>query len=68
MTKHLETGEIGLICRMRAVGYTQEEIATELCVSQSTIAYHLQRLRRRVNEDGIDTVFRCYALYGRWRR
>lgn len=57
MTKHqLTPKDISLMVKMRAIGYTQKEIATELNVSQTAIQYRFRRIYQRARKEGIDNT------------
>jgi len=51
---------VRMIMKKRALGYTQKEIAEILEVSQATVKYHLNLLRKRSNKEGEDVVFTDY--------
>ena len=42
----MEPGKIATIVKMRALGYSQREIAEEIGVSQPSVAYQLRKLKR----------------------
>lgn len=42
---------------LRALGYDQKEIAGRLGISQHTVSYHLERFRRRAEEDTPEVTF-----------
>ena len=42
---------------LRALGYDQKEIAGRLGVSQHTVSYHLERFRRRAEEETPEVTF-----------
>jgi len=45
------------IMKLRGLGYTQEEIAKRLKINQGVVQYRLKQLKKRVEEEGINTVF-----------
>lgn len=49
------------IVMLRGVGYSQNEIAGKLEVSQPTIHNHLKKIRKQCDERGTDAVF-CQML------
>ena len=55
--KKIDEKKIAEIARLRALGYSQEEIAKKLGISQTTVAYHLKKLRELAEEKGEDEVF-----------
>ena len=42
----MEPGKIATIVKMRALGYSQREIAEKIGVSQPSVAYQLRKLKR----------------------
>lgn len=42
---------------LRALGYDQKEIAGRLGISQHTVSYHLERFRRRAEEETPEVTF-----------
>ena len=46
--------------KLRSLGYTQKYIADKLDVSQATIKYHFDLLRKRADKEGVDSVFTDY--------
>ena len=42
----MEPGKIATIVKMRALGYSQREIAEEIGVRQPSVAYQLRKLKR----------------------
>lgn len=50
------------VLELAVMGRTDREIGAALCVSESTVRYHLQRLKRRVGaRSKVDLVQRAYA-------
>ena len=45
------------IMKLRGLGYSQKEIAKQLRITQGVVQYKLRQLRKRAEEEGIDTVF-----------
>jgi DNA-directed RNA polymerase specialized sigma24 family protein len=58
-----ETDE-GKVMKMRALGYSQEEIADRLGVSQSAISQRIQKIRRRARETENDDQLFWELLIG----
>ena len=53
------------IAIMRAVGYSQTEIAKELKVSQASVSYALQSLKKKAKEEGnLGTLSDCLFEMG----
>lgn len=45
------------VMKLRGLGYTQEEIAKRLKINQGVVQYRLKQLKKRAEEEGINTVF-----------
>ena len=60
----LDAKELSELLKLRALGYSQAEIADELNTSQQVIAYRLQRLKEEAKEKGNDEVFNAVLLGG----
>ena len=52
------------IAKMRALGYSQREIAEEIGVSQPSVAYQLRKLKQRVKDRSRDEVLSKVLLGG----
>jgi len=52
------------MAKMRALGYSQREIADEIGVSQPTVAYQLRKLKQRVKDRSRDEVLSKVLLGG----
>jgi orotate phosphoribosyltransferase-like protein len=50
------------IAKLRALGYRQDEIADELGVAQTTVAYQLRKLREEADKKGPDNVLAALAI------
>ena len=55
--------ELAELLKMRALGWSQKEIADALDKSQQVIAYHLKKLKAEAKKKGTDEVFNA-ALVG----
>lgn len=55
--RRLTQRDIAEIVKMRGLGYSQDEIAQFLGVSQSAIQYQLARINERARNDGNDDTF-----------
>jgi predicted DNA-binding protein (UPF0251 family) len=53
------------IVMLRGLGYSQNEIAGKLEVSQPTIHNHLKKIRKQCDERGTDAVFCQMLLHNR---
>ena len=42
---------------MRSLGYSQEEIANHLGITQNTVSYYLKKFREKAQRDGPTTAF-----------
>ena len=60
----LNAKELSELLKLRALGYSQAEIADELNTSQQVIAYRLKRLKEVAKEKGNDEVFNAALLGG----
>lgn len=45
------------IMKLRGLGYNHKEIAEQLKITQGVVQYRLNQLKKRAEEEGIDTVF-----------
>ncbi len=45
------------IMKLRGLGYHHKEIAERLKIKKGSVQYRLKQLRKRAEEEGIDTVF-----------
>ena len=55
--KKLDERMLAEIAKLRALGFSQQEIGERWGVSQTTVAYHLRKLRELANEKGEDEGF-----------
>ena len=55
--KKLDDHMLAEIAKLRALGFSQKEIAERLGVSQTTVAYHLKKLKDMAQKRGEDETF-----------
>ena len=60
----MEPGKLATIAKMRALGYSQREIAEEIGMSQPSVAYQLRKLKQRVKDHSRDEVLSKVLLGG----
>ena len=60
----MEPGRLATIAKMRALGYSQREIADEIGVSQPSVAYQLRKFKRMAAEGPRDEVLSKVLLSG----
>ncbi|MCZ7401209.1 MAG: helix-turn-helix domain-containing protein [Candidatus Methanoperedens sp.] len=60
--RRLTEKEIAEIIKMRGLGYSQEDIAQRLGVSQSAIQYQLARINKRAKKEGDDDTFNAILV------
>ena len=60
----MEPGKLATIAKMRALGYSQREIAEEIGVSQPSVAYQLRKLKRMSQKGSKDEVLSKVLLGG----
>ena len=60
----MDLGKVATIAKMRALGYSQREIAEEIDVSQPSVAYQLRKLKQRVKDRSRDEVLSKVLLGG----
>ena len=60
----MEPSKLATIAKMRALGYSQREIAEEIDVSQPSVAYQLRKLKQRVKDHSRDEVLSKVLLGG----
>jgi DNA-binding CsgD family transcriptional regulator len=56
--------EIAELLKMRALGFSQAEIADKLKTTQQNIAYHLKKLREKAEKNGTDEAFNAALIGG----
>ena len=52
------------LLKLRALGWSQKEIAEQLGTSQQVIGYHLKKLKKQSQERGADEVFSSALMAG----
>ena len=55
---------IAELLKLRALGWSQAEIAEKLETSQQVIGYHLRKLKKQSKEKGTDEVFNAALIGG----
>ena len=55
---------IAELLKLRALGWSQAEIAEKLETSQQVIGYHLKKLKKQSKEKGTDEVFNAALIGG----
>ena len=60
----MDASKLATIAKMRALGYSQREIAKEIGVSQPSVAYQLRKLKQRVKDHSRDEVLSKVLLGG----
>ena len=60
----LSPQQIASILKLRAVGWSQKEIADTIGASQQVVAYHLKKLREQSKVQNPDDVFSSALLGG----
>ena len=60
----MDASKLATIAKMRALGYSQREIAEEIGVSQPSVAYQLRKLKQRVKDRSYDEVLSKVLLGG----
>ena len=63
-TMALTPKQIAELLKMRALGFSQAEIADALKTSQQVIAYQLKKLKREATTKGTDEVFNAALIGG----
>lgn len=56
--------QIAKIVQLRNLGYSLEEITTEVDLSKSTVPYQLQKLKKKSNDSKVEEVFNAAILGG----
>ena len=60
----MEPEKLATIAKMRALGWSQREIAEEIGVSQPSVAYQLRKLKQKSEEGSKDEVLSKVLLSG----
>lgn len=60
----LDPNQIAELLKMRALGFSQSEIAKALETSQQVIAYQLKKLKEQATKRGTDEVFNAALIGG----
>ena len=60
----MDASKLATIAKMRALGYSQREIAEEIGVSQPSVAYQLRKLKRMSQKSSKDEVLSKVFLGG----
>ena len=50
------------IAKLRAVGYSNKEIADELGLHPSTVSYQIQKMKSVARNEGVDDAFNQFLL------
>ena len=60
----LSARQISSLIKLRAIGWSQSEIAESLGISQQVVAYNLKKLKKKSKEKSPDEVFSAALLGG----
>jgi len=60
----LSPAQLAQLLKLRALGWSQTEIAVDLNVSQQTVAYNLKKLKEKSKKLGTDQVFNSALIGG----
>ena len=60
----LDPSELAKLLKLRAVGWSQQEIADAIGTSQQVVAYHLKKLKEESKKTSTDDVFSAALLGG----
>jgi DNA-binding CsgD family transcriptional regulator len=60
----LDSKQIAELLKLRALGFSQAEIADALNTSQQVIAYQLKKLKAKAKAKGTDEVFNAALIGG----
>ena len=60
----LSPQQIASILKLRAIGWTQKDIADTIGASQQVVAYHLKKMREKSKQTSADDVFSSALLGG----
>ena len=60
----LSPQQLSSLLKLRAIGWSQSEIAESLGISQQVVAYNLKKLKKEAKEKSPDEVFSAALLGG----
>tara|TARA_B100001996_G_C18243295_1_gene432345 strand:- start:25 stop:303 length:279 start_codon:yes stop_codon:yes gene_type:complete len=60
----LSPQQISSLIKLRAIGWSQSEIAESLGISQQVVAYNLKKLKEKSKEKSPDEIFSAALLGG----
>ena len=60
----LDPKQLAELLKLRALGFSQAEIAETLNTSQQVIAYQLRKLKEKAKKNGTDEVFNAALIGG----
>ena len=60
----LSPQKLSSLLKLRAIGWSQSEIAESLGISQQVVAYNLKKLKKEAKEKSADEVFSAALLGG----
>jgi len=55
----LDAKQLADLLKLRAIGWSQKDIAEAIGISQQVVAYQLKKLREASLKKGVDDVFFC---------
>jgi transcriptional regulator len=62
-----EADELAKIMQLRALGWSQRDIAREVGASEASVSYHLRRIRERSRREGVNVFWEIMAASAvRW--
>jgi hypothetical protein len=60
----LDAKQLAELLKLRAIGWSQKDIAEAIGQSQQVVAYQLKKLKEQSMKDGVDNVFSAALLGG----
>ena len=60
----LDAKQLANLLKLRAIGWSQKDIAEAIGISQQVVAYQLKKLREASLKKGVDDVFSAALLGG----
>ena len=60
----LDAKQLANLLKLRAIGWSQKDIAEAIGASQQVVAYQLKKLREQSMKEGVDDVFTAALLGG----